>query len=53
LLHLVGYLHRCTKMMHGETNIKWPVFRVTNCKRKRRDNEQNWAQSTEPCDHAM
>jgi len=22
LLHLVGYLHRCTKMMHGHTNIK-------------------------------
>jgi len=22
LLHLVGYLHRCTKTMHGHTNIK-------------------------------
>jgi len=23
LFHLVGYLHRCTKMMHGHTNIKF------------------------------
>ena len=23
LLHLVGYLHRCTKMMHGHTNTKF------------------------------
>jgi len=22
-LHLVGYLHRCTKMMHGHTNINF------------------------------
>jgi len=22
LLHLVGYLHRCTKMMQGHTNTK-------------------------------
>ena len=29
MLHLVGYLHRCTKMMHGHTNIKrlWPNLR--------------------------
>jgi len=23
LLYLVGYLHRCTKVMHGHTNIKF------------------------------
>jgi len=23
LLHLVGYLHRCTKAMHGHTNIRF------------------------------
>ena len=23
LLHLVGYLHRCTKMLHGHTNVKF------------------------------
>ena len=23
LLHLFGYLHRCTKMMHGHTNIEF------------------------------
>jgi len=23
MLHLVGYLRRCTKMMHGHTNIKF------------------------------
>jgi len=22
-LHLVGYLHRCTKMMHGHTNVNF------------------------------
>jgi len=27
LLHLVGYL-RCTKMMHGHTNIKFTVHTV-------------------------
>jgi len=23
LLHLVGYLNRCTKIMHGHTNINF------------------------------
>jgi len=28
LLHVVGYLHRCTKMMHGHTNIMFTVHTV-------------------------
>jgi len=27
LLNLVGYLHRCTKMMHGQTNVKFNVVK--------------------------
>jgi len=27
LLHLVGYLDRCTKMMHGHTNIEFCSLR--------------------------
>jgi hypothetical protein len=23
MLHLVGYLHRCTEMMHGHINMNW------------------------------
>ena len=29
-IHLVGYLHRCTKMMHGNTNIIFSMFRQTH-----------------------
>jgi len=28
LLHFVGYLHRCTKMMHGQTDIKFTLYLI-------------------------
>jgi len=30
LLQLVGYLHRCTKMMHGHTNFDHLFCRAAN-----------------------
>ena len=29
-LHVVGYLRRCTKMMHGHTNTKNNLFNVNS-----------------------